>query len=121
MQQEPNEAFAYDDAEAVAFIGKQIESQFGKRLDPDQIYYFVDLIYDYYTSRGILDEFSDDMDDDTVIDLDLNDITDYVESNLKRDDMGSFSRAEIEAIIEAEMDYCASLGLVEEAEANGKE
>ena len=62
MNNEP-ESFEYDDSEAVAYIRKKLSPALKERLSDDDIVYFVDLIYEYYESRGIIEEFEDESDD----------------------------------------------------------
>lgn len=98
----------YDDSAAVKFIQKQLSAELNGKLTEDEIIYFVDLIYDYYDSRGFFDE--EENEEDEII-VDIEELTDFVIKNAKRDDIGSFSREEVASIIEAEMDYCDTVEL----------
>lgn len=100
-----NEPFEYDDAEAVAFIRSKLTQPLASKLSDDEIYYFIDLITEYYESRGVFDEFEDES-DDTTISIDLGEITDYIIKNAERDDIGKFSEEEVLEIVEAEMEFC---------------
>lgn len=107
-----NEPFEYDDSEAVAYIRSKLSPALRERLGDDEITYFVDLIYEYYESRGIIEEFEEES-DDAVVDIDLSEIVEYIIKNAKKDQVGSFSEAEVLEIVEAEMDFC---GFEEEQE-----
>lgn len=111
MNNEP-ESFEYDDSEAVAYIRKKLSPALKERLSDDDIVYFVDLIYEYYESRGIIEEFEDES-DDSVVDIDLSEIVEYIIKNAKKDQIGSFTEEEVLSIVEAEMDFC---GFEEEQE-----
>ena len=104
MNNEP-ESFEYDDSEAVAYIRKKLSPALKERLSDDDIVYFVDLIYEYYESRGIIEEFEDES-DDSIVDIDLSEIVEYIIKNAKKDQIGSFSEEEVLSIVEAEMDFC---------------
>ncbi|GAD04923.1 hypothetical protein HQ45_09575 [Porphyromonas crevioricanis] len=106
-----NEDFSkYDDQAAVAFIRSNLSKGLSAKLDTDKLTYFIDLIYDYYESRGYLDEDTDgDTDVDIDIDIDVEEMCEYIQKNAKRDEIGHFSIEEIEEIVNAEMDYCDSL------------
>ena len=53
MTTEKNDLLTYDEDDAVKFIRKNNPSL---DLDDNQINYIIDLVYDYYESRGLLDE-----------------------------------------------------------------
>ncbi len=107
-----NELFEYDDSEAATYIRKRLSPALQKRLGDDEITYFIDLIYEYYESRGILEEFEDESEDATV-NIDLTEIVEYIIKNAKKDQIGIFTEAEVLEIVEAEMDFC---GFEEEVE-----
>ena len=65
-----------------------------------------------YESRGIIEEFEDES-DDSVVDIDLSEIVEYIIKNAKKDQIGSFTEEEVLSIVEAEMDFC---GFEEEQE-----
>ncbi len=112
--QETFEDFHYDDTEAVNFIRKTISPQLASKLSDDDIYYFIDLITEYYESRGIFEEFEDESDDQEVS-IDLGEIAEYIVKNAKRDDVGVFTENEVMEIVEAEMEFC---GFEEATEEN---
>ena len=60
-----DELLGYDDTASVAFIRNYIPQELKELLSDDDIVYFVDLIYDYYESRGYLSD--DDADDEEPI------------------------------------------------------
>ena len=58
MNTEKDDLLVYDEEEAVKFIRKNNP---GLSLSDDEINYIIDLMYDYYESRGFLDEKSEDL------------------------------------------------------------
>lgn len=101
----------YDDSESVAFIRKEIVSEHGqeflKGITDDDIVYLIDVIYDYFDSRGLLGGEEDE--DDAPIEIDLDDLVDYAEKSIKNNGMGPFSRELIEAVVQAENDFTDQL------------
>ena len=69
----------YDDAASVAFIRNYIPQELKELLSDDDIVYFVDLIYDYYESRGYMD--ADESESDEVIEVDEDELVEYVVKN----------------------------------------
>lgn len=78
------------------------------KFSDDDILYVLDLIYDFYESNGLI---NDDDDDEKEIDIDMEELTEYVVKNAKRDKMARFEAEEIEFIVNGEMEYCDSLGM----------
>ena len=99
----------YDDAASVAFIRHYIPQELKELLSDDDIVYFVDLIYDYYESRGYMDE--DDQDSDEAIEVDEDELVEYVVKNAKKDGVGKFEPDQIRFIVQGELEYCDSINL----------
>ena len=54
------ELLGYDDQEAVKYIRNYIPQELKELVTDDDIIYFVDLIYDFYESRGFFDDAEDE-------------------------------------------------------------
>ena len=87
----------YDDAASVAFIRNFIPQELKEKMTDDDIVYIVDLIYDFYESRGFMDMAEE-----------------YVVKNAARDEVGHFSADEIRFVVQGELEYCESINLFEE-------
>ena len=74
-----------------------------------RIVYFVDLIYDYYESRGYLSD--DDADDEEPIEIDEDELVDYVVRNAQKDGVGKFDPDQIRFVVQGELEYCESINL----------
>ena len=98
----------YDDAASVAFIRNYIPQEMKELLSDDDIVYFVDLIYDYYESRGYMDE---DLDEDEAIEVDEDELVEYVVRNARKDGVGKFEPEQIRFIVQGELEYCQSINL----------
>ena len=56
---------------------------------------------------------SEDIYDDTEIEIDEDELTAFVVKNAKRDGVGKFTPEEITFIVQGEMAYCESLDMFE--------
>ena len=100
----------YDDAASVAFIRNYIPQELKELLRDDDIVYFVDLIYDYYESRGYISD-DEDLSDEEPIEVDEDELVDYVVRNAKKDGVGKFDPDQIRFIVQGELEYCESINL----------
>ena len=97
----------YDDEDAVKYIRKNLDSALSKDISDDDIYYVVDLIYDFYESKG----FMSDEDENAEVTIADDEIIDYAVSMAKKDSLCKLTPEQIEAIIEGELSYCESIGM----------
>lgn len=96
------ESFLYDDEDAVKFIQNNLPQEAKGHFSDDEILYITDLIFDYYESNG----FFEDEDDD--IEIDVDDLQEYVIKNSKRDGF-TFEANLVRWVIEGEFEYEESL------------
>jgi hypothetical protein len=104
MNEELN--FLYDEDEAVKFIKKQLPDELRTKFSDDDINYILDLIYEFYDSKGFLQG-----EDDREIDIDEDELTAFVVKNALSDKVGQFETSEISLIVQGEMEYCESNGM----------
>ena len=57
----------YDEDEAIRFIQSYIPQDLKDKFADDEINYIIDIVYDYYDSKGLLD---DNIDEDAVVSID---------------------------------------------------
>ena len=105
-----NDVLLYDDDDSLEFIKNRLSPEMKEKFSDDDINYIVDLIYDYYESKGY---FDNDVDEDIEIEIDEDDLIAYVIKNAKKDGVGTFTEEEISAIVEGELAYCDSIDLFE--------
>ena len=119
--------FIYDEDESVKFIQNYLPQELKGKFSNDDINYIVDLIYEFYESKGCMSEdidddtefyeskgcMSEDIDDDTEIEIDEDELTAFVVKNAQRDGVGKFTPEEIAFIVQGEMAYCESLDMFE--------
>ena len=80
----------YDEDDSVAFIQNYLPQELKGKFSNDDINYIVDLIYEFYESKGFLDENSDD---NAEIDIDEDE------------------PEEITFIVQGELEYCDSINM----------
>lgn len=96
-----------DDEKTIAFIKSYLPQELKDRFTDDDFYYFLDLMDEYYTTSGVLEEQPDE---DGYIDIDLDKVVDYIIKEAKKDGQGEFEHDEILFVVQAEMEYGESLG-----------
>ncbi|MGI6048364.1 MAG: hypothetical protein ACOYEG_10240 [Petrimonas sp.] len=98
----------YDEDESVKFIRKSLPEEMQNEFSDDEINYIVDLVYEFYEEKGFLDE-----DDDKDIEIDEDELLNYVIKNALKDKIRDFTDEQIEAIVAGELAYCDTLNLFE--------
>ena len=106
MTTEKNDLLTYDEDEAVKFIRKNNPSL---ALDDEQINYVIDLMYEYYESRGLLDEEKDE-----AVEIADDELIEYVISKTRKEKIYTLSDEDITVVVEGELVYCDSLGIFED-------
>ena len=106
------ELLGYDDQEAVKYIRNYIPQELKELVTDDDIIYFVDLIYDFYESRGFFDDAEDEGAEEEA-EFDDEELLDYVVKNARKDEIGQFDKDQIRFIVQGEMAYSESIGLIE--------
>lgn len=106
MTTEKNDLLVYDEDDAVKFIRKNNPSL---TLDDNQINYIIDLVYDYYESRGLLDE-----DKEESVEIADDELIEYVIASARKEKIYTLSDEDVAVVVEGELDYCDSLGVFED-------
>ena len=107
-----------DDQKTVEYIKNTLPQELKEKYSDDTLYYILDVINDYFTTSGVLDQ---EPDADGCINIDNDALVEYIIKEAKRDKIGSFPADEIILIVEAEADYAAvSIGLLIQHTAGGK-
>jgi len=102
---------SYDDNDAVQFIKNHLPEDVRQKYNDDDINYIIDLIYEFYESKGFMDE---DVKDETVdVEFDEDELIAFVKKNASSDGVGDFKADDIALIVEAELEYCESIGMFE--------
>ncbi|MFV0545792.1 MAG: hypothetical protein ACK5ND_06270 [Bacteroides sp.] len=99
-----------DDEKTIAFIKNYLPQELKDRFSDDQLYYFLDLIDEYYVESGILEA---EPDEDGYVNIDLDKVVDYIVVESKKDEIGEFDPEEILFVVQGEMEFGNSLGQVD--------
>lgn len=98
----------YDEDDSVAFIQNYLPQELKGKFSNDDINYIVDLIYEFYESKGFLDEKTHA---DVEIDIDEEELIDFVVNNAQKDGVGKYSPEDITFIVQGELEYCDSINM----------
>ena len=101
-----NDELLYDEDDSVKFIQNYLPQELKGKFSNDDINYIVDLIYDFYESNGMLDDGGDD-----EIEIDEEEVVNYVIKNAQKDGVGKFEPEEITFIVQGELEYCDSINM----------
>ena len=67
----------------------------------DDIYYFIDIMLEYFSDAQA--------DKDGYIDIDVNEVAQHIVKQAKKDQMGDFNPDDVFFVVQAELDYNESL------------
>lgn len=93
---------AEDDACAVEYIKRYLPQEVKDKFTDEELYYFLDVIVEYYTTSGVLDA---EPDADGYVYIDQDKVVDYVIRQARKDKMGDFSPEDILWVVQGEMEY----------------
>jgi hypothetical protein len=96
-----------DDEKTIEFIRNYLPQELKDKFSEDELYYFLD---EYYSESGILDAQPDA---DGYVDIDLEQVVEYIVQEAKKDEVGEYDPEEILFVVQGEMEYGNSLGQVE--------
>lgn len=101
----------YDEDDAVKFIQNFLPQEMKGKFTDDEINYVIDIIYEYYEDKGLLNE--DNTSDDVLVEIDEDELIQYVLKNTQKDKLKDFLSEDIIFIIQGELAYCESLDIFE--------
>lgn len=104
------DALQYNEDDAIKYIRNYLPQELKMNFTDDDINYVIDNVYDYYDSKGLMDDQSDD---DTVVEIDEDEMIAYILENTKKDKKQTFTTEEITSIVQGELAYCESIGMFE--------
>ncbi len=107
MSQEEELLFNYDEDEAIKFIQNLLPQELKEKITEDDIVYITDLVYEFYESKGLLDE-----EPDTEVDIDEDEMVTFIAKYAAKDSgCKGYEEDEIRFVIQGEMAYSESLGM----------
>ncbi|MDD7657483.1 MAG: hypothetical protein PUJ28_02415 [Prevotellaceae bacterium] len=97
-------ADAEDDRLAVEFIQNYLPQEQKERFTEDDLYYFLDVIDEYYVT--LLDKADKKgVKDDEEMDIDIDEVAAHLARQAKKDKMGDFSPEDLRWVVEGELEY----------------
>ncbi|MDD2245817.1 MAG: hypothetical protein PHI70_05670 [Proteiniphilum sp.] len=104
---EENKVLEYDEDDSLKFIREFLPEEMKNEFSDDEINYIVDLIYEFYEEKGFLNED----DEDSEIEIDEDELLEYIFENARKDNIRDYTDEQIEAIVAGELAYCDTLNL----------
>lgn len=95
-----------DDEKTIEYIKNYLPQELKEKFSDDEFYYFLDLIDEYYSESGILDAKPDE---EGYIDIDLEDIVNFIIKEARKNEMGEYEPDDILFIVQGELEYTESL------------
>lgn len=93
---------AQEDAAAVEYIKTHLPQELQEKYSEDLLYYFLDVIIEYYSESGILDAQPDK---DGFVEIDEEAVASYVAKKAQKEKMGIFDPEELLFVVQAQMDF----------------
>ena len=93
---------AEDDQLTVEYIKRYLPQDIKEKFTEGELYYFLDVLVEYYATSGILDV---NPDQDGYINIDIDAISDYLAKQAKKDKMGEFDPEDLRWVVEGELEY----------------
>lgn len=95
-------ALAEDDLRTVEFIRNYLPQDVKAKFTEDDLFYFIDLLADYYVESGLLDG---EPDDDGCIDIDTEVVAEALAKRAKKEKYGDFTPEDLVWVVQAELEY----------------
>lgn len=93
---------AEDDARAVEYIYNYLPQDLKEKFSEEELYYFLDVIIDYYATSDI---FNAEADDEGYIEIDLDEVVDYIIKKAKKEGMGDYEHDDLLFVVQGELAY----------------
>jgi hypothetical protein len=96
-----------DEERTIEYIKNYLPQDLKEKFNDNLLSYFLDLIDEYYIESGLLDV---EPDEKGYINVNLEEMANYIVKESKEDEMGEYDPEEILFIVLGEMEYVKSLG-----------
>lgn len=93
---------AEEDARTVAFIRNYLPQELKDKFTDEELYYFLDVLVEYYASSGILDQ---EPDADGYIEIDQEQLARHLAATAEKEGRGAYDPEELLFVVEAELEY----------------
>lgn len=95
-------AMAEDDVRTVAFIKSYLPQEVKEKFTDDDLFYFIDLLADYYVESGLLDA---EPDDEGFVDIDTEAIAESLAKRAKKEKYGDFRPEDLIWVVQGELEF----------------
>jgi len=92
---------AEDDARTVAYIRKKLPQELKERFTDDMLYYFLDVMVEYYAESDVLDA---EPDEEGFVEIDAEVIAEHLSAKASKEGVGNFSAEDLLFVVEAQLD-----------------
>ncbi|MDR1763703.1 MAG: hypothetical protein LBR64_07115 [Dysgonamonadaceae bacterium] len=96
-------SFNYDEGAAVEFILNRLPETLKAKIDEDAVYYFLDLLCEFYERNDYLDEDDEEKEE--------RELVKFIIEQAKEDEIGAFTPDEVRIFLAAESDYTDTLDI----------
>ena len=93
---------AQDDVQTVAFIRSYLPQDVKERFTDDDLFYFIDLLAEYYVDSGLLEQ---EPDEDGYVDIDTEAIAKAIAERARKDKYGTFEPEDLIWVVQGELEY----------------
>ena len=95
-------AQAEDDLRTVEFIRAYLPQELKGKFTDDDLFYFIDLLADYYVESGLLEE---EPDADGFVDIDTEAVAKAIAERAKKEKYGDFSAEDLLWVVQGELEF----------------
>lgn len=95
-------AQAEDDLQTVEFIRAYLPQDLKNRFTDDDLFYFIDLLADYYVESGLLDA---EPDADGFVDIDTESVAKAIAERARKEKYGDFTPEELIWVVQGELEF----------------
>ena len=93
---------ATDDVRCVEYIRSYLPEELKERFTDDDLFYFIDLLADYYVESGLLDG---EPDADGCIDIDTEAVAKAIAQRARKEKYGEFAPEDLVWVVQGELEY----------------
>ena len=93
---------AEDDLRTVEFIRAYLPQEVKDRFTDDDLFYFIDLLADYYVDSGLLDA---EPDADGFVDIDTEAVAKAIAERARKEKYGEFSPEDLLWVVQGELEF----------------
>lgn len=95
-----------DDVRTIEFIRNYLPQELKEKFTDEELYYFLDVIIEYYATSGILDQKPDE---EGYIEINQEKIVNHIVETARKEGMGEYDPEDLFFVVEGEMEYGNSM------------